>query len=125
MGTYTSLHDISAGKAILAYLPEERVDAIVANVGLERKTHNTITDRQELARELEATRDRGVAFNFEESMEGLHAVGAPIRKVDGGVYGAISIGGPAHRLPEDLLREELGPLILGAANEIEINIRHL
>ncbi len=38
----------------------------------------TITDRDELWEEIEAIRDRGYAFNFQESVEGLHAVGAPI-----------------------------------------------
>lgn len=125
VGRHTSLHHIAAGKAILAHLPDERVSAILDQTGLDRHTDNTITDRDELFRELEQIRDQGVAFNHEESMEGLHAIGAPIRRADEGVYGAISIGGPANRLTKAKLNDDLTEFLLATANEIEINIRHL
>ncbi|WP_436926157.1 IclR family transcriptional regulator [Halosimplex amylolyticum] len=125
VGRHTSLHHIAAGKAILAHLPPERVSGILDHTGMEQHTSNTITDRDELERELEEIRDRGVAFNLQESMEGLHAIGAPIKRTGEGVYGAISIGGPAHRLTEDKLENELTDLLLATANEIEINVRHL
>lgn len=125
VGRHTSLHHISAGKAILAHLPDERVEEIIDHTGLEAYTPNTLTDREALFRNLEEIRDRGVAFNREESMEGLHAIGAPIKRTDDGVYGAISIGGPAYRFTEDRLEGELTSLILGTANEIEINIRYM
>lgn len=125
VGRHTSLHQIAAGKAMLAHLPDDRVTEILDHTGLEAHTANTITDREELMRELDTVRERGVAFNHEESMEGLHAIGAPIKRTEGGVYGAISIGGPANRLTREKLENELTELLLATANEIEINIRHL
>ena len=125
VGRHASLHHIAAGKAILAHLPPERVAEILDGTDLERHTPNTITDRDELIEELEEIRERGVAFNLEESMEGLHAIGVPIKRTDGGVYGAISIGGPANRLTRERLEHELTELLPATANEIEINIRHL
>ena len=62
--------------------------------------------------------------NFEESVEGLHAVGAPITDEDDVAIGAISISGPANRLDGTLLREELPSLLLGTVNEITINLAH-
>jgi len=122
IGHRTHLHHLAAGKAILAELPSQRVDEIVESQGLPRYTKHTITDRSALEAELEEVRERGVAFNLEESVEGLHAVGAPVQG-ENGIHGAISISGPAHRLSEELLRTELKQKILGAANELEINIR--
>lgn len=123
IGLREPLHCIAAGKAILAWLPESRVDDIVERRGLERRTDSTIADADTLYRELSAIRDQGFALNLEESIEGVHAVGAPIRDTDGSVFGSISIGGPANRLTEQRLRDELAERILGATNEIEINIR--
>jgi len=125
VGRHTSLHHIAAGKAMLAYMPEDKVTQIIEHTGLEAHTPHTITDRTTLEQELETVRDRGIAYNHEESMEGLHAIGAPIKRTNEGVYGAISIGGPANRLTRDKLENELTELLLATANEIEINIRHL
>ncbi|APW96736.1 transcriptional regulator [Halobiforma lacisalsi AJ5] len=124
IGRRTPLHQFAAGKAILAFLREERVAEILDEHGLAGQTHRTITDRDELLEQLEAIRERGYAFNREESVAGVHAVGAPVREEDGTAVGAISVAGPANRLRGELLTDELPDLLLGAANEIEINLAH-
>ncbi|WP_306057512.1 IclR family transcriptional regulator [Natronococcus wangiae] len=124
IGKRTPLHQFAAGKAILAHLPAERVDEILTEHGLAAKTSRTITDRDELDAQLETIRDRGYAFNREESVRGVHAVGAPIRGESGTAIGAISVAGPANRLRDTSLTEELPTLLLGATNEVEINLAH-
>jgi DNA-binding IclR family transcriptional regulator len=124
-GQRKPLHCLAAGKAILAHLPEARVDEIVDRHGLERGTENTITDRETLAAELATIRESGVAFNRQESAKGVHAIASPILGRDDEVLGAISIGGPAHRMTGENQSEDLTNLILGATNEVEINIREL
>ena len=74
VGTSRYLHSSAAGKAILAHLPAERVNEIVATCGLPSEAPNTITDRTELDR----VRESGVAYNDEESIKGLRAVGVPV-----------------------------------------------
>lgn len=124
IGKRTPLHQFAAGKAILAHLPDERVDEILTEYGLAAKTSQTITDRDELNEQLETIRERGYAFNREESVRGVHAVGAPIRNQSGTAIGAISVAGPANRLRDTALAEELPTLLLGATNEVEINLAH-
>lgn len=124
VGQRTPLHQFAAGKAILAHLPEERVDQILREQELPAQTDKTITDPDALRDELEAIRERGVAFNREESVIGVHAVGAPVRDESGTAIGAISVAGPANRLRGDLMTEELPALLLGATNEVEINLAH-
>lgn len=122
-GTRRPLHHIAAGKAIMAHLPPERVDEIIDDHGVEAATAHTITDREELEAELAEIRERGVAYNLEEGILGVHAIGAPVLDTDGSVFGAISIAGPANRLTEDRLGSELRDLIRGATNELAVNIR--
>lgn len=124
VGHRNYLHQHAAGKAILAYLPDERIEEIVDAYGLPSRTPHTITNVDDLWEEVEAIRDRGYAFNLQESVEGLHAIGAPITDKDDVAIGAISISGPANRLEGTLLREELPALLLGAVNEITINLAH-
>ncbi|WP_327053990.1 IclR family transcriptional regulator [Halomicrococcus gelatinilyticus] len=116
------LHFSATGKAILAHLPESRVDWIVDEYGLTRRTANTITDRAALAEELERTRERGYSINREEEIEGIRAVGAPILGQDDDVLGSISVSGPAHRMQDDGYRAELVDAVTDTANVIEVNI---
>ncbi|WP_121823143.1 IclR family transcriptional regulator [Halostella salina] len=124
-GATTELHYLAAGKAILAHLPEDERQAIVGDDPLPAKTENTTTDPDELLAELDTVREQGVAYNIGEAMEGLNAIGTPIKRVGDGVYGAISLSGAANRLTRSQLEDEYAERLLGIANEIEINIRHL
>lgn len=123
-GQVSYLHQHAAGKAILAHLSHEHVKSIIERYGLPAKTEHTITDAPELFERLEQIRERGYAFNQEESIPGLYAVGVPITTEDGSAIGALSISGPANRLQGEKLNEELPSLLLGAVNEIEINLSY-
>ncbi|WP_411965857.1 IclR family transcriptional regulator [Haloferax sp. YSMS24] len=122
IGKRISLHASSAGKAILAHLPEEEVVEILERRGLPPSTENTITDVDTLYEELEAVRERGYAFNMEESTTGLRAVGVPVIGSNGEVLGSLSVSGPTHRLKGEWFETEIPDMILGAANEVELNI---
>lgn len=119
------LHCTAAGKAILAHLSRERVEEIIDRQGLPERTTNTITDREELFEALDDIRDRdGIAFNKEEQIRGIHAVGAPVRRPDGRPIGAFSVSGPTHRMKGGRLHEEVPEAILGTANELELGIEY-
>lgn len=124
LGLRRHLHYHSAGKAILAFQSNERIRMIVDRYGLPRRTENTITDIDTLFEEVERIREQGYALNEEESVKGLRAVAAPIRHPSGEVESAISISGPKNRMKGDWFREELPDLVLGAANEVEINLEY-
>ena len=124
VGKRLYLHQIAAGKAILANLPESRVDAIVARHGLPRATDATITDRDELDEELAAVRERGVSYSLGESTRGLNAVAVPMFGPDERVLGACVVSGPSHRLRGDLLEEDLPNVLLSAVNELELNLAY-
>ena len=124
VGKRGPLHISAAGKAILAHLPQERIEEILDNIKFDRLTEQTITTPTSLEAELEEIREQNYAFNDEELTESLRAVGVPIRLDNGAVYGAISVSGPAHRFSKKYFREELPELLLGAANEIELNLKY-
>lgn len=116
------LHATAAGKAILAFLSEERREAVLDYWGLSEITANTIQDRERLLAELEEIRERRYAINREEHIEGLYAVGVPVIGPDETVIGAISVSGPTHRMQGERLNSELPEILLGASNELELNI---
>lgn len=122
IGSRIPLHATAAGKAILANLPEERRSAIIEQSAFDPITNHTITDPEELTAGLDVIRDRGFSFNRQENLDGLHAVGAVVTSAEGEVIGALSVSGPTHRLKGERFQEELPDLLLGTANELELNI---
>ncbi|WP_128904029.1 IclR family transcriptional regulator [Halorubrum amylolyticum] len=124
LGSRIPLYAASAGKAILAELPESELSDRFEHMSFAPVTEHTITDPDELRAEIEAGRERGYYFNREESLRGTHAVGAAICGPDGDVIGGLSVTGPSHRLNGERLESELPDLLLGAANELELNIAH-
>lgn len=122
LGTRLPLHCLASGKAILASLPDQRVEAIIDEHGLPAHTPNTITDREELLGELEQIRAQGYAFDNEERIQGMRAVAAPVRsETDDSLLGAIVVSGSTIRVEGDYFREELPEIVTRRAREIEIN----
>ncbi|MBX0324185.1 IclR family transcriptional regulator [Halomicroarcula sp. F13] len=124
VGTRVPLHTTALGKAILAYLPEERVDEIVDRHGLAENTPQSIGTRAELDETLDAIRERGVAFDDEERLNGLRCVAAPVLDNSDDIIGAISVAGPTNRFRGERFREELPQRVLEVANVIELNFTY-
>lgn len=123
-GKRVKLHCTALGKAILAQLPEARVDTILQTHGLPERTENTITDPDVLKDELETIRERGYAYDREERLSGLRCVSAPVVAEDGALIAALSVSGPTTRIKGDLFHEEIPELLRSSANVIEINLAY-
>ena len=117
------LHSSAYGKAILAYLPETRVEEIIEESGLPQRTEKTLTSKDELFEELESVREQGYAQNDEEEIFGTRAVGAPILDQNETVLGAVSITKPTSRMQGDEFHKTVPDLVTSTANVIEVNIQ--
>ena len=103
VGKRVLLHCTALGKAILAYLPEDRVREILAADGLPRRTANTITDLETMLEHFALIRSRGYALDEEEHEEGIRCIAAPLFDRQKRVVGAISITALAYRVDRELL----------------------
>ena len=115
-GRHTPLHATAAGKIFLLYMPEDQLLRILKRPP-ERFTEHTIVDPAGLRDHIQQILEEGYGYTVEELETGLNAVGAPIRSSDGAVVGAVSVSGPAFRLPPADL-PEIGELSKQAATEI-------
>lgn len=122
VGTHVFLHASAVGKAMLAAMPRERVEAVIDQWGLPSFTEETITTRDALFAELADVRERGVAVNVGEYRPGVHVVAAPIEAADGTVEGAVALAGPEQRLRSEWGAETLDDHLLAAANTVEVNL---
>ncbi len=110
VGRRMCAHCTAAGKVMLAYLPSAKLDKVLVGELL-KFTVNTITDPDELRQELAQARERGYALAREELEDGLNAVAAPIYDHSGQAVAAVSISGPAYRVPPDTFSHLAGQLV--------------
>lgn len=102
-GKTLPMHCTGCGKAMLSTFTDEQIARVVDSEGLERKTLNTITDRQQLMKEIELIRARGYALDMEEETPGVRCVAMPVRSSNGMAAGAISVSGPVYSITEEKL----------------------
>lgn len=106
------------GKALLAYKEGDPVAELEAREALRAYTPHTIYDPEAIRRELEMVQELGFAIDLEEHEPGVRCVSCPVRGPRGEVIAAISIAGPAQRLPKKLLKGKLAEATKVAAREI-------
>ncbi len=95
VGELFPLHCTANGKALLAAMPVEQVEALLP-ARLERFTPRTIVSRRKLLDELAQIAETNEAFDREEHTEGICAVGAAVGDQDNPLA-AISVPVPAPR----------------------------
>jgi IclR family acetate operon transcriptional repressor len=102
-GTTMPLHATAAGKAILASLPDDEVDVLLARP-LTALTPHTITDPDVLRVQLRAIRRKGYAETHHEAWQDVSGVAAAIRDPSDRPVAAIALVLPMHRLTATLTR---------------------
>ena len=124
-GKRVPLHCTALGKAMLAFMPTERVETIVDHFGLPAATEHTITCRDELYEELNRIRADNVAFDDEERAPGIRCVAAPIRcHQTKDAIGAVSVSAPINRMSGSRYKDEITELLNQTVNVIEIELSY-
>src|SRR5579884_4057643 len=117
VGVVAPLYCTALGKAVLAFLPEGEGERMGGALTLRAYTPRTVGGREALRRELERIRVRGYATDVQEHEGDVRCVGAPVRDGRGYPVGAVSVSGPAQRMPLRRLGE-LGPRVVEVAEAI-------
>jgi DNA-binding IclR family transcriptional regulator len=120
-GARMPLHATAPGKAILAYLPEERVDDILDEHGLVAVTNQTITDRDTLFEQLETVREQGYAVDDGERIAGMVCIAAPVLDKEDNVQASLCVCGPRSRIDEQR-QEEISDVVRRSANVVQVNL---
>jgi len=104
VGRRMRVHATSVGKAMAAHIPQARMEEIIAERGMEKRTSKTITALPRLLKELEKVRTQGYAVDDEENNMGARCVGAPVFDQSGGIEAGLGLSGTtnqvnAHTMP--------------------------
>ena len=121
VGSRVPIHCTSAGKAILAYLPQEEVMKIFDKCDFDEHTPFTITDKEVLYDHLIEVRKKGYALDLEENELGITCIATPIFDHTGQVIGATSVSGTTMRMTQERL-EELKEIIMDVGKKISMRL---
>lgn len=91
LGGRRPIHVSSIGKAIVAFLPPDEIDALLDGYQFERFTEYTIVDRDALLLDLAKVRRQGWSVSRNEGMRGGSSISAPVFDRSRRVVGAIGI----------------------------------
>jgi DNA-binding IclR family transcriptional regulator len=98
VGRRMRVHATSVGKSLVAHIPQERLEKMLAERGMEKRTSKTITSLPKLLKDLEKVRDQGYAVDDEENNMGARCVGAPVFNQDGSIEAAIGLSGTINQV---------------------------
>jgi DNA-binding IclR family transcriptional regulator len=116
VGGRMPLYCTAAGKAMLAWLPGDVVDRVLA-LPTPSRTEHTLTSPAAVREDLAVIRQRGWSMDDVENEPDIRCVGAAIFDRSGAVVAACSLSGPDQRItPSRAL--ELGPRVRAAADAI-------
>ena len=110
-------HSSSAGKAILACMPNDEVRELCARLGMPSRTRNTITSPDVLIADLEMVRTRGFAIEDGEDAEGVACVAAAFYDRRGECAGAISVTFIGSESSPDRI-QEIGTVVRAHAAQV-------
>ena len=116
LGGRDPVYSTSLGRAMLAFLPDDRWSEHLPT-RLSARTVRTISSLPDLRTELTATRRRGYAIDNGENEEDARCIGAPIRNRRGDVIAAVSLSAPASRFAEDR-ESEVAQAVVSTARRI-------
>ncbi|HEV2379842.1 MAG TPA: IclR family transcriptional regulator [Terriglobia bacterium] len=98
VGQRWPLYISAAGKALLAFVPEGKLERMVKQLALEKRTPHTITGPAALVRQLRSFRRLGYTWERNEGEMGLGCVGAPVFGPEREVVAALSLSGTTHQV---------------------------
>ena len=114
IGTSWPMHATSSGKAYIAY-DSDAFDQLPEKFS--SLTKNTITEKVTMKEHTKLILKRGFSESVDELESGYSCVGTVVFDALGNIQGALSIGGPTHRMNADR-RMELGTVLKRASDRL-------
>jgi DNA-binding IclR family transcriptional regulator len=113
IGVKLPIHAGCSGKVIMAFLPEEEIEKIIAS-GLQGVTDRTVVDPNRLRKQLAEIRRMGYSVTHGERTREAHGIACPIFNYNSNVIGAVGVTIPSYRFKHQMERRILSLVKEGA-----------
>jgi len=117
MGALFPLYCGSAGKVLLAFFDEEKLEEYFSSIKYDKDYQAMKIDENKLRKSLKAIRNSGYATTNQERVNGAASISAPIYGYHGKVLACITISGPAAMFNKAFKKKSI-PYLLRAAQDI-------
>jgi len=114
-GATRPAHATAIGKALLAAMPPDELDRLLADLPLPRFTSRTLTDPEALKSNIDEVRQKGIAYDNCELDEDVRCAAVPVYDFAGRCVAAMGISGPVWRLSPKSMEKETQKLRRAAA----------
>lgn len=116
-GTPFPLHNTAPGKVLLVHMADDERDALLRRTVLTPSAVRRGGNVEKVREELDRVRRQGYGLDVQEYLLGVHCVSAPIFDRGHHCIAALTVNGPADRIPVDRLNE-LAPMVIAHAGRI-------
>lgn len=113
----------SMGRVLLAYLPQDQLEAYLSRVILTQYTPKTINSIDKLRLALRNVRRNGYALCDQEYEIGLRSIAVPVYAGNGRVVAVVNLSGHAPRIPMLEMQTRFLPPLRTAATELSVFLR--
>ena len=101
----------SLGRVLLSALPDDRLEAFLAQLKPVQATPHTVTDKVRLRQAIHDARARGFALVDQEAEPGFRSLAVPLRRYDGAILAAMHLGSHVERVTLDTMLNDYLPAL--------------
>jgi DNA-binding IclR family transcriptional regulator len=116
-GHNVELHASAPGKAILAFLPENKQEELMNHMSFKRFTDTTIPTKNVMREQIKIIRAKGYAVDEGEELPDIHCIASPIFDYHNQAIASVWISGPAYRIGREKF-DNLGKVVFESAMKI-------
>lgn len=104
VGSREPLYCTALGKLFMSELSDDEIRDYYRNNEIRANSKNTITNAEDMIKEVQKVRQLGYSVDNEELCDGLACTAMPVRDFKGKIACAISISGPVKRMTSEKLQ---------------------
>ncbi|GHI01077.1 IclR family transcriptional regulator [Neobacillus kokaensis] len=123
VGRYSPLHAAASGKAVLAFLPPQKIETLINKKDLKKFTESTIVSAEQLENDLQEIKQKGFSVSHGELDIGISAMAAPIFTNSGSPVGSVSIMGISQKFTDEKIAY-LKEILLESARSMSILLKY-
>ncbi|MBA2891246.1 DNA-binding IclR family transcriptional regulator [Nonomuraea soli] len=124
LGQELPWHAAAAARSVLAYLPQDTVEAIVSGLEFNAYTPGTPKTPEEVLAHLAEIRSRGYDVCENELDENVWAVAAPVFTSTGVVVASVTLAAAGHRMRDPIRRVRATEIVLRTARAMSEELGH-
>ncbi|AXS42522.1 IclR family transcriptional regulator [Breoghania sp. L-A4] len=120
VGNKVQMLSSSSGRIMLAHMSEEERREALATWPIDQATPRTVTDRSQIAREVEEAGQRGYGMTVSQNIVNEVALAAPVFNRVGKVAGTVQCSVSSLKWPIERVHRDIAPRLMEVANSINL-----